>query len=151
MAPTETTTAERFRRFAEVEARGYSPLYDEWCTGVSDDEFWQAQEPMLSTVMNSGRYPLMAALSPEAFGPDFDHFEFGLQRLLDGLEARNLAQRVPSASDRRSHELHLTREGEAFLVRLKALAREHEGHVEQRLGTKGRRDLLALLQRFMSA
>lgn len=55
-------------------------------TGVSDDEFWQAQEPMLSTVMNSGRYPLMAALSPEAFGPDFDHFEFGLQRLLDGLE-----------------------------------------------------------------
>lgn len=55
-------------------------------TGVSDDEFWRAQEPMLSTVMTSGRYPLMAALSPEAFGPDFDHFEFGLQRLLDGLE-----------------------------------------------------------------
>ncbi|MET9553380.1 TetR/AcrR family transcriptional regulator [Streptomyces sp. NPDC006645] len=55
-------------------------------TGISDDEFWQAQEPMLSTVMTSGRYPLMAALSPEAFGPDFDHFEFGLQRLLDGLE-----------------------------------------------------------------
>lgn len=55
-------------------------------TGISDDEFWRAQEPMLSTVMNSGRYPLMAALSPEAFGPDFDHFEFGLQRLLDGLE-----------------------------------------------------------------
>ncbi|MFE4607994.1 TetR/AcrR family transcriptional regulator [Streptomyces niveus] len=55
-------------------------------TGISDDEFWRAQEPMLSTVMTSGRYPLMAALSPEAFGPDFDHFEFGLQRLLDGLE-----------------------------------------------------------------
>lgn len=55
-------------------------------TGISDDEFWRAQEPMLSTVMTSGRYPLMAALSPDAFGPDFDHFEFGLQRLLDGLE-----------------------------------------------------------------
>ncbi|MFF5092821.1 TetR/AcrR family transcriptional regulator [Streptomyces niveus] len=55
-------------------------------TGISDDEFWRAQEPMLSTVMNSGSYPLMAALSPDAFGPDFDHFEFGLQRLLDGLE-----------------------------------------------------------------
>jgi DNA-binding MarR family transcriptional regulator len=74
-----------------------------------------------------------------------------LVRLLDGLEARNLAKRVPSASDRRSHELHLTREGEAFLVQLKALAREHEDHVEQRLGTKGRRDLLALLQRFLAA
>ncbi|WP_405797896.1 TetR/AcrR family transcriptional regulator [Streptomyces sp. NBC_01506] len=55
-------------------------------TGISDDEFWKAQEPVLSAVMTSGRYPLMAALSVEAFGPDFDHFEFGLQRLLDGLE-----------------------------------------------------------------
>lgn len=55
-------------------------------TGISDDEFWQAQEPVLTAVMTSGRYPLMAGLSAEAFGPDFDHFEFGLQRLLDGLE-----------------------------------------------------------------
>lgn len=55
-------------------------------TGVSDAEFWQEQQPMLSTVMNSGRYPAMATLSEDAFGSDFDHFEFGLQRLLDGLE-----------------------------------------------------------------
>ncbi|AQU68056.1 TetR/AcrR family transcriptional regulator [Streptomyces niveus] len=55
-------------------------------TGISDDEFWKAQEPILSAVMNSGRYPAMATLSADAFGPDFDHFEFGLQRLLDGLE-----------------------------------------------------------------
>ncbi|MFC8075334.1 TetR/AcrR family transcriptional regulator [Streptomyces sp. NPDC057307] len=55
-------------------------------TGISDDEFWRAQEPILSSVMTSGRYPHMAALGEDAFGPDFDHFEFGLQRLLDGLE-----------------------------------------------------------------
>lgn len=55
-------------------------------TGISDDEFWTAQEPILSAVMSSGRYPVMATLSGDAFGPDFDHFEFGLQRLLDGLE-----------------------------------------------------------------
>ncbi|WP_329386246.1 TetR/AcrR family transcriptional regulator [Streptomyces sp. NBC_01716] len=54
-------------------------------TGISDDEFWRAQEPVLAAVMTSGRFPLMAGLSAEAFGPGFDHFEFGLQRLLDGL------------------------------------------------------------------
>ncbi|WP_330175172.1 TetR/AcrR family transcriptional regulator [Streptomyces sp. NBC_01498] len=54
-------------------------------SGVGDDEFWQSQEPVLTEVMSSGRYPVMAGLSAEAFAPDFDHFEFGLQRLLDGL------------------------------------------------------------------
>lgn len=54
-------------------------------TGITDDEFWEAQAPVLTAVMESGRYPLMATLSAEAFGPEFDHFEFGLQRLLDGL------------------------------------------------------------------
>ncbi|MFD5899237.1 TetR/AcrR family transcriptional regulator [Streptomyces sp. NPDC060366] len=66
-------------------------------TGISDDEFWKAQEPFLSTVMNSGRYPAMATLSGDAFGPDFDHFEFGLQRLLDGLEVL-VAQRTGGGS-----------------------------------------------------
>ncbi|MDT7839206.1 TetR/AcrR family transcriptional regulator [Streptomyces justiciae] len=55
-------------------------------TGLTDTEFWQAQVPMLEKVMASGRYPLLAALSDDAFGTDFDHFEFGLQRMLDGLE-----------------------------------------------------------------
>ncbi|MHA7189089.1 DUF2332 domain-containing protein [Arthrobacter sp. MDT2-16] len=38
MSGTEMTTSARYRRFAETDARGYSPLYDEWCTGVSDDD-----------------------------------------------------------------------------------------------------------------
>ncbi|GGY95005.1 TetR/AcrR family transcriptional regulator [Streptomyces poonensis] len=55
-------------------------------TGLTDTEFWQAQVPVLEKVMASGRYPVLAALSDDAFGTDFDHFEFGLQRILDGLE-----------------------------------------------------------------
>ncbi|MFD3834641.1 TetR/AcrR family transcriptional regulator [Streptomyces sp. NPDC058642] len=55
-------------------------------TGLTDAEFWQAQVPTLEKVMASGRYPVLAALSEDAFGTDFDHFEFGLQRILDGLE-----------------------------------------------------------------
>ncbi|MFF7391630.1 TetR/AcrR family transcriptional regulator [Streptomyces scabiei] len=55
-------------------------------TGLTDTEFWQAQAPILEELMLSGRYPLLAGLSEDAFGSDFDHFEFGLQRMLDGLE-----------------------------------------------------------------
>ncbi|MEE1800576.1 TetR/AcrR family transcriptional regulator [Streptomyces sp. JV176] len=55
-------------------------------SGTTDEEFWKAQEPFLSRAMTSGVYPVMAGLSEESFGSEFDHFEFGLQRLLDGLE-----------------------------------------------------------------
>ncbi|MFD5232359.1 TetR/AcrR family transcriptional regulator [Streptomyces qaidamensis] len=66
-----------------------SQLYEQEAerrTGLTDAEFWQAQVPMLEKAMASGRYPVMASLSEDAFGADFDHFEFGLQRILDGLE-----------------------------------------------------------------
>ncbi|MGP4044227.1 TetR/AcrR family transcriptional regulator [Streptomyces sp. 2A115] len=56
-------------------------------TGLTDAEFWAAQYPVLEKVMTSGRYPVMASLSDDAFSTEFDHFEFGLQRILDGLEA----------------------------------------------------------------
>ncbi|WP_369213031.1 TetR/AcrR family transcriptional regulator [Streptomyces flavofungini] len=55
-------------------------------SGLSEQAFWEAQQPTLEKIMLSGRYPSLAGLSDDAFGPDFDHFEFGLQRLLDGLD-----------------------------------------------------------------
>ena len=55
-------------------------------TGLTDTEFWEAQAPMLEKIMASGRYPLLASLDENTWGPGFDHFEFGLQRILDGLE-----------------------------------------------------------------
>ncbi|GGS64122.1 TetR/AcrR family transcriptional regulator [Streptomyces violaceus] len=65
-------------------------------TGLTDAEFWQAQVPVLEKVMASGRYPVTASLSEDAFGSDFDHFEFGLQRMLDGLHVL-VARRGESA------------------------------------------------------
>ncbi|MFG2023380.1 TetR/AcrR family transcriptional regulator [Streptomyces sp. NPDC048825] len=56
-------------------------------SGLTDTEFWEAQAPVLEKAMTSGRYPVLASLSEDAFGTEFDHFEFGLQRLLDGLES----------------------------------------------------------------
>ncbi len=55
-------------------------------SGLTDAQFWGAQQPTLEKAMLSGRYPVMASLSEDTFGSDFDHFEFGLQRILDGLE-----------------------------------------------------------------
>ncbi|MFE7842828.1 TetR/AcrR family transcriptional regulator [Streptomyces sp. NPDC057474] len=55
-------------------------------SGLTDTEFWKAQAPVLGELMTSGRYPLLAGLSEDAFATGFDHFEFGLQRILDGLE-----------------------------------------------------------------
>ncbi|SEE53309.1 transcriptional regulator, TetR family [Streptomyces sp. 2112.3] len=57
-------------------------------TGVSNADFWQAQEPVLSKAMLSGRYPALAGLDEDTFtgdGPSV--FELGLTALLDGFEA----------------------------------------------------------------
>ncbi|WP_445394955.1 TetR/AcrR family transcriptional regulator [Streptomyces sp. LE64] len=54
-------------------------------SGLTDSEFWAAQTPYLEGVIASGRYPVMASLAEDTFGSAFDHFEFGLQCLLEGL------------------------------------------------------------------
>ncbi len=53
-------------------------------TGLSDEQFWGAQQPFLERAMLSGEFPQMASLSEDTFSYEFDHFEFGLQRLIDG-------------------------------------------------------------------
>ncbi|WP_103542960.1 TetR/AcrR family transcriptional regulator C-terminal domain-containing protein [Streptomyces sp. SM1] len=66
-------------------------------SGLTDAQFWEAQRPALEKAMNSGRCPVLAGLSEDTFGSGFDHFEFGLQRILDGLEgfvARRTAERA---------------------------------------------------------
>ncbi|GGV54241.1 TetR family transcriptional regulator [Streptomyces longisporoflavus] len=67
-------------------------------SGLTDKAFWEAQYPTLERIMNSGRYPLLAGLSDDAFGSEFDHFEFGLRRLLDGLDVLVAARREADAA-----------------------------------------------------
>jgi AcrR family transcriptional regulator len=67
-------------------------------SGLTDAEFWEAQRPFLEKAMTSGRYPVLAALSDDAFGTGFDHFEFGLRRILDGLEVLVAARRAADGS-----------------------------------------------------
>lgn len=71
-----TNAARRFISAANAEKR----------TGISEADFWAAQMPVLERIATSGEYPTLAGLPEDTFHFGQAHFDFGLQRLLDGLE-----------------------------------------------------------------
>jgi len=71
-----------------------------------------------------------------------------LVHLLDSLEQRDLVNRIKSATDRRSHALHLTARGRSSLAQFKRLAAEHERHVAEKIGKENREKLLQILSAF---
>jgi DNA-binding MarR family transcriptional regulator len=71
-----------------------------------------------------------------------------LVHLLDDLEQRKFLLRKPSMVDRRSHALHLTPEGRAFLAQVKALAAVHERNIAIKIGPRRHKQLLQLLAIF---
>jgi len=71
-------------------------------TGVSDADWWAARSPMLASLVDAERFPMWTRLSQEHVFAQHDHpesgtpytvqvaldsFEFGLQRVLDGIGA----------------------------------------------------------------
>jgi DNA-binding MarR family transcriptional regulator len=71
--------------------------------------------------------------------------------LLNELERRGLAQRKPSAADRRSSALHLTPLGGATLARARTIHESYENRFVARLGRRGCDQLLALLNKLMAS
>jgi len=67
--------------------------------------------------------------------------------LLDGLEARGLAERRRVKGDRRASALFLTEQGAETLGRLERRVAAHEAKFAARLGPNGPTQLLSLLQR----
>jgi AcrR family transcriptional regulator len=69
-------------------------------TGLTDEEWWAAQAPLLEEVIEPGRYPVadrVGTAAAQAYEGlwDPDHaFEFGLERVLDGIEALVEARRA---------------------------------------------------------
>ncbi|GAA4015060.1 TetR/AcrR family transcriptional regulator [Allokutzneria multivorans] len=62
-------------------------------TGMTDEKWWQAHQPFLARMSDAESYPLAAAVGTAAgeahnaaVNPDHA-FEFGLERILDGIEA----------------------------------------------------------------
>ncbi len=74
-----------------------------------------------------------------------------LVHMLDRLQARGLLRRLMSATDRRSHALHLTREGQKTLKRAKALASAHEARLSAMLGSETRDSVMRLLGAFIGS
>jgi AcrR family transcriptional regulator len=68
-------------------------------TGVTDDQWWKDREPLFDQFFDRSRYPTLTGLEREgAFSPSegdldynlqnaVDSFEFGLRRVLDGIES----------------------------------------------------------------
>lgn len=67
--------------------------------------------------------------------------------VLHALEGRGLVERRAAPEDRRSHALHLTREGRAALARMERLVLRHEEEVAAGLSAAERRTLMRLLAR----
>jgi AcrR family transcriptional regulator len=75
-------------------------------TGVTDEQWWRDREPILDRYLDASRYPTLVeldregAFQPVAEGLDYmlqdavDSFEFGLPRVLDGIEAFVAAHRA---------------------------------------------------------
>jgi hypothetical protein len=75
-----------------VARRAHDKVLAERRTGMSEDEWWAAYGPALAEVADFSRFPTASRVGPaagEAHGAfDPDHaFEFGLARVLDGIEA----------------------------------------------------------------
>jgi len=69
-----------------------------------------------------------------------------LVRVLDELERRGWIQRMRSTTDRRSHALYLTQDGEKAFAQVNDLARRHETHVIERLGATKYESLMRMLK-----
>ncbi|SDU50771.1 TetR/AcrR family transcriptional regulator [Jiangella alkaliphila] len=73
--------------FVTTVARSHvNAMQAEQRTGISEEEFWEAQEPVLVKMMETGRYPTLAAMDEDTFTFTYeDIFAFGLKTILDGL------------------------------------------------------------------
>lgn len=72
-----------------------------------------------------------------------------LVHMLDNLQRRGLTERLPSPTDRRTHALQLTKDGQKLLKRAKALAARHEARLTEKMGSEARTQVLELLQVFV--
>jgi AcrR family transcriptional regulator len=56
-------------------------------TGLTDEDYWAAHKPFLDRVLSTDDYPNMTAMGEGVFAEAIaTSFEYGLQRVLDGLE-----------------------------------------------------------------
>lgn len=73
-----------------------------------------------------------------------------LVSIIDALEDRQLVERTPSPTDRRSHALLVTAKGEIFLKRIRPRLDAHEDELVRHMTVAERATLIDLLRRMVS-
>ncbi|MFZ1104277.1 MAG: MarR family transcriptional regulator [Hyphomicrobiaceae bacterium] len=73
-----------------------------------------------------------------------------LVQMIDRLETMGRVQRERSATDRRSHALHLTAPGADLIERAQAALDAHERNVTDVLGARNRDELMRILAPFLT-
>lgn len=86
-------------------------------------------------------------LSQTQLADALDIKKANLVAMIDALEERGLARRMPAARDRRSYALCLTPKGTALMSRLHRLNGQLDQHLSGVLGTVERRQLCEALRR----
>ncbi len=92
--------------------RAADARYAEARTGISEDQWWTSRAPLLDQYLESARFPTLTWVAEQGgFTEDdcvesytlqraLDDFEFGLQRVLDGVEALVRARATEQAQPR---------------------------------------------------
>jgi DNA-binding MarR family transcriptional regulator len=87
------------------------------------------------------------ALTQQALAAALGTLPSRLVVLLDDLEAKNLIERRPHPSDRRSYALYLTTKGEATWKEITSIGREHQAALLAGLSPLEQKQLTDLLQK----
>jgi DNA-binding MarR family transcriptional regulator len=105
-------------------------------------------------LIKPGRFPALAiihlnpGISQSALGRAIARDKSTVSPLIKDLQKNGFISRKPSALDRRSVTLALTKKGERTLERLKTRAKEHEAALDELVGaSKGR--LMSLLDKII--
>lgn len=106
-------------------------------------------------LVKPGRFPALAiihlnpGISQSALGRAIARDKSTVSPLIKDLQKNGFISRKPSASDRRSVTLSLTKKGERTLERLKIRANDHEAELDKLIGaSKGR--LMSILEKIIT-
>jgi DNA-binding MarR family transcriptional regulator len=161
-ASRKAKSAERKRRPVRQETAACPPIKLERLNSLAGYLIRQAQlwvfqdfnETLAPLDIRPVQYSILAVirdnpgLSQMALSRVLGIVRSGVVPMLDGLESRKLLKRATSASDRRSHALHLTAEGKVLLNRADALVKHHENRLIRKVGPRGHKQLLGILEVF---
>jgi DNA-binding MarR family transcriptional regulator len=100
--------------------------------------------PRFSALVLVGANP---GISQSLLGEALGMARSNAKTLVDWMEERALAERRPREDDRRAWGLYLTAPGARLVERMKRRVLEEDRRRAARLGTAGRRQLLALLRK----